>query len=118
MVAEVAFLSDRLFIIKGNRIIRAFRNTGLTTGTLIVDHDDNPVLPFDDGHLRTGVGTGRVVAVPAQINPKNKFRPAITHFGSVLTDGDQSDAVRRPIFLLAGHLTGAAAPTEIIIYAE
>jgi hypothetical protein len=118
MVTKIAFLSDITLPIIGDRIIRAFRDAGLTAGAQVVIHDNHPVVSFSDGCLRTGLDARRFIAVAAPVNVKYEFWSIIDQFGPVLTNRNQSDPVCCPIFLLAGHLTGSTAPTEFIIYAE
>jgi hypothetical protein len=115
MMAKIAFLRDTPVIIEGDHIPGAFRDTSLTSRAPVVIHNDNPVIPFCDGRLRTGIGTGRIVAVPAELNAVLKLRLAIGQFGPILMNGDQFDPVRRPIFLLAGHFASPAAPAESVV---
>jgi len=115
-MAEVALLRDIPVFIIRDGIIRAFLNAGLTPGTQVVIHDDNAVVSFADGCLRTGIGTGRFIAVTAQVDLKGKFRPIIDLPRAVFPNCNQPNAPGRPVFLLAGHFTGPATPTKVIVY--
>ena len=116
VVAEVAFVGDVLVIVIGDGIIGTCVDAGLTTGTQVVIHDDNAVIALADGFLRAYVGTGGIVAMAAQIHLKTKFQFSINPPGAVLCNGYQFDAVRRPIFMLAGHLAGFTAPAQVMVY--
>jgi hypothetical protein len=118
MVTEVAFLSDNTILIKGDCIVGAFRDAGLAAGAQVVIHNDNSVVSFCDGRLRTGFGARRVIAVSTQVNLKYELHLIINDLGSVLTNRNQTNAVGWPVFLLAGHFTGSTTPAEFIIYAE
>jgi len=118
VMAEVALLGDIPVHVIGDGIIRAFLNAGLTPSTHIVVHNHNAVLPFGDGFYRTGCDTRRFVAVPAQVDLKQEFRLVIDPPRAVLPHSNQLDTLGRPVFLLAGHLAGSAAPTELFINAK
>jgi len=115
VVAEVAFLGDISVHVKGDGIVRAFLNAGLTAGTHIVVHYDDTVASFDDGLNRTGLGTRRWVAVPAQVDLKRELRLAVAPPRAVFPHRYQVDPPGRPVFLLAGHHAGPAAPTQFFI---
>ena len=74
VVTEVAFVGDVPRIIKIDGIIGAGIDTGLAAGAQIVIHDDNAVVALLDGFLRAHVGTGGIVAMPAQVHPKAEFQ--------------------------------------------
>jgi len=116
VVAEVAFVGDVLVRVESDGIIGAGVGAGLAPGAQIVIHDDDAVIALADRLLRADIGTGGIVAMPAEIHPKHKHRLAIDQPGAVLFDKYQFDAVGSPIFLLAGHLTGFAAPARVVVY--
>jgi hypothetical protein len=110
VVAEVAFVGDVLVWIERDGIVRAGVDTGLAPGAQIVIHDDDAVIALADRLLRADIGTGGVVTVPAEVYLKFKRRFAVNQPGAVFFNKYQFDPVGCPIFLLAGHLTGFAAP--------
>ncbi len=65
MMAEITLLGDGFILVKSNGIIWASVDTGLTSGTQIVIHDNNAVFSFGDGFFRAGIGARRIIAVPA-----------------------------------------------------
>ena len=111
MVAQVTFVGDVLAMIIGDGIIGTCVDARLTTGAQIVIHDDNAVVALLDGFLRTHVGTGGIIAMPAQVHPKAEIQFSINYSGAILLNANQFNTVNRLIFLLAGHLTGLTAPT-------
>ena len=116
VMAKVALLGDIFINIESDRIVGTFIDTGLAPGAEIIVHDDNSVISFCNSLLRAGIGTGRIIAVPAKIDLKQKFGLIAADFRSVFTHRYQLDAVGCPVFLLAGHLTGSASPTQVLIY--
>ena len=74
MVAEVALVGDVPAMVIGDGIIRTCVDAHLTAGAQVVFHDDNVVIALLDGFLRTHVGTGGIVAMPAQIDPKAEIQ--------------------------------------------
>ena len=116
VAAEVALVGNVLGIVKRDRRVGTGIDTGLATGAQIVVHDDNAVIALANRFLRTDIRTGGIVAMPAQVHLKTKFQFIINQPGAILFNGNQFDAVSRPIFLLAGHFTGLAAPAEVVIY--
>ena len=68
MLTKVAFLGDISLLIKGDDIVGAIRDAGLAAGAQVVVHDDNPIVPLNDGRLRTGLDARRIIAVAAQVN--------------------------------------------------
>ena len=116
VMAQIALLGDALVFIKGDRAIRAGIDAGPASGANVIVHDHNAVLPFGDGLRRTGFGTRRLVAMEAQVDLKHKLRSVIDPKRTVFPHGNQPDARSRPVFLLAGHLAGPAAPTKGIVY--
>jgi hypothetical protein len=114
-MAEVALLCDIPIHVVSDGIIGAFLNTSLAPGTQIVIHDDNSVIFFADGCFRTGISTRWFVAVPAKVDLKYKLRSIIDPSRAVFPHRNQFDALSRSVFLLAGHLTGTAAPTKLFI---
>jgi len=115
LMTKVALLRDALVFVKCDRFIRARSDAGPTSDTQIVVHDDNTVLPFGDRIFRTGLDTGWIVAVPASFDPIYKFGLIIDPSRPVFVHRNQFDALGRPVFLLAGHLAGSAAPTKLFI---
>jgi len=115
VMAQVAFVGDVLVRVEGDGIVRAGVNTGLAPGAQIVIHDDDAVIALADRLFRADIGTGGIIAMPAEVHLEHKLRFSIDQPGAVLCDKYQFDAVGRPIFLLAGHLTGFAAPAQIIV---
>jgi len=110
VMAKVALLRDIFFIIKSDGVIGTFWNAGLTPGAKIVIHDDQAVISFADGCFRAGLGAGRRIAVSAQVDLKYKFRLRIDLPRTIFPNRNQFDTLGRPVFLLAGDLTGSAAP--------
>ena len=110
VVAQVAFVGDVLVRVERDGIIGAGVDAGLTPGAQIVIHDDDTVIALADRLLRADIGTGGIVAMPAEVYPEFKYRSAINQPGVVLFDKYQFDAVGSPIFLFAGHFTGFATP--------
>ena len=74
MVAEVALVGDVSAMVIGDGIIGTCVDAHLTAGAQVVIHDDNVVIALLDGFLRTHVGTGGIVAIPAQVHPKAEFQ--------------------------------------------
>jgi hypothetical protein len=74
MVAEITLVGDVLVIIKRNGVVGAGINTGLAAGAQVVIHDDNAVAALLDGFLRAHVGTGGIVAMPAQVHLKAEIQ--------------------------------------------
>ena len=59
-----------------------------------------------------------IIAMPAQIDMESKGQFATDPPWSVLGHLDQFDPVGRPVFLLAGHLTGFTAPAKVVVYCQ
>ncbi len=116
VVAEVTLIGDVLVMVIGDGIIGACVDTRLAAGAQIVIHDDNAVIALTNRFLRANVGAGGIVAMAAQVHLKTKFQLIIHQPGAILFNADQFDAVGSLIFLFAGHLTGFAAPAEVIVY--
>jgi hypothetical protein len=115
VMADVALLGDISVRVIRNGVVRTLLNAGLTPGTHIVVHNDDAVASFDDGLYRTGLGTRRLVAVPAQVDLKCELRLIIDPPWAVFPYRYQVDSPGRSVFLLAGHLAGSAAPTQLFI---
>jgi hypothetical protein len=115
VMTQVALLGDAFCFIISNGVVRACIDAGPAPGTQIVIQDDQAVLPFTDGRFRTGLNTRGGVAVSAKVDAKYKFSLIIAPPRSVFSYRNQTDPLSRPIFLLAGHLTGSAAPTKLLI---
>ena len=77
MVAEVALVGDVPAMVIGDGIIRTCVDARLTAGAQVVIQDDNAVVALLDGFLRTHVGTGGIVAMPAQIDPEAEIQFSI-----------------------------------------
>ena len=73
VIAEITLLGDSFLLVKGNRIVWASVDAGLTSGTQIVVHDNNAVCSFSDGVLWAGVGARRIIAVSAEVDMKGKI---------------------------------------------
>jgi len=116
VVAEIALVGDVLVRVEGDGVVRAGVDAGLASGAQIVIHDDDAVIALADRLLRADIGTGGIIAMPAEIHPKNKHRLAVYQPGAVLCDKYQFDAVGSPIFLFAGHLASFAAPARVMVY--
>jgi hypothetical protein len=116
VMAKVALLGDIPVHVIIDGIIRAFLHAGLASGAQIVVHDNDSVRPFGDGFCRTSLDTRWIVAVPAQVDLKYELRLIIAPPRAVFPHRNQFDTLGCPVFLLAGHLTGSAAPTELIVY--
>lgn len=110
MVAEVTLVGDVLVIVKRDGIIGTCVDARLTAGAQVVIHDDNAVIAPANRFLRANVGTGGIVALPAQVHLKAKFQFITNQSGAIFFNPNQFDTIRRAIFLLAGHLTSFAAP--------
>ena len=74
MMAEVALVGDVPAMVIGNGIIGTCVDARLTAGAQVVIHDDNAVVTLLDSFLRTHVGTGGIVAMPAQIDPEAEIQ--------------------------------------------
>ena len=70
VMAKIALLGDISIIVESDRIVGTFIDTGLTPGAEIIVHDNNSVISFRNGLLRAGIGTGRIITVPAQVDLK------------------------------------------------
>ena len=116
MVAEVTFVGDVPVVVIGDGIIGAFVDAGLAAGAQVVIHDDDAVIALADSFIRANVRAGGIIAVPAQVHLKTEFHFIIDQPGAILFNANKFDPVRRPILLLAGHLTGFAAPTQVVVY--
>jgi len=88
VMTQVALLCDAFIVVKGDGIVGAYIDAGLTSGTQIEIHDDNAVLSFADGFFRTGLDTGRFVAVAAQIDLKDKILLLIDYIETFLANGN------------------------------
>jgi hypothetical protein len=100
----------------GDGIIGAFGNAGLTAGAQVGVHNHNAVIALADGLIRTNLGAGGIVAMTAQVHLEAEFQFVINPPGTVLFNVYQLDTLRGPILLFAGHLTGLAAPAEVMVY--
>jgi hypothetical protein len=83
MMAQVALLSDTFMMVKVNGVVRACFNTRLTAGAQIIIHDHDTIGSFADGFLWAGFDTGRIIAVPALIDPVNEIEQPVDHIGAV-----------------------------------
>ena len=118
VMAEIALLRDTAVRVISDGVIGAFLDAGLTPGAQLIVHHDNSVISFADGRFRADIGTRRIVAVPAQVELKNKFRSIIDLPRTVFPNRNQLDPLSRPVFLLAGDLAGSAAPAQMIVYTQ
>ena len=118
VMAEIALLRDTAGLVIGDGVIGTFLYAGLTPGAEFVVHDDNAVISFVNSLFRAGIGTRRIIAVPAQVDLEYKFRLIIDPTRSVFPNRDQLDPVCRPVFLLAGNFTGSATPAEMMVYTQ
>jgi hypothetical protein len=83
MMAKIALLSNTFVLVKFNGIIRAGRQACVASGASFIIQDHNAVGSLDNRLFGAGVGAGRVIAVPAQIDTENEIKPAADHPGSV-----------------------------------
>jgi hypothetical protein len=116
MVAEVALVGDVKVMVIGDGIIGTGVDTRLTSGAQVVIHDDSAVIPLGDRLIRTNVRAGGIVAMTAQVHPEAEFHFIVDQVRAIFFYPDQFNSVRRPIFLLACHLAGFAAPAKILVY--
>ena len=73
VMAEVALLRDTALRLIGDGVIGAFLHAGLAPGAELVVQNDNAVISLANGRFRTGIGTGRLIAVPAEVDMKHGF---------------------------------------------
>lgn len=116
VMTEVALVGDVLAVVIGDGIVGAFGNAGLAAGAAVGIQDHDAVIALADRIIRASVCAGRIVAVAAQAHLEPEVQLTIHQPGAVFFNPDQSDTLRCPILLLAGHLTGLAAPAEVVIY--
>ena len=86
VMAEIAFLCNTDFIVKGYGIVRACIDAGLASSAQIVIHDDNIVLSLADGLFWTSFGTRGIVAVPANVDVIAKIQFAVYHSRTIFTN--------------------------------
>ena len=110
MMAQIAFLSDTFVMIKINGVIGAAFNAGLAAGAQIIIHNHDAVGSFANSFLGASPGTGRILAVPAPVDPVNEIELPLAWMGTVFCHRNEFDAVSRPVFLFAGDFTGFASP--------
>ena len=77
VMAEMALLCDGFALVKRHGIVGTCFETGLTSGAQLIIHDNNPVFSFADGFFRTGLGTRRIIAMPANADIKGKIQLAV-----------------------------------------
>ena len=83
VIAKITLLCDGFILVKGNGIVWASLDACLTSGTQIVIHDNNADFSLGDGILRAGLGAGRVIAVPAQVDMKGKIQITVDEPGAI-----------------------------------
>ena len=110
VVAEVALLGHAAVFVECNRIMGAGIQACPAPGTQLGIQNDNSVRSPGDGRFGTGIDTGGIIAVPANVHNKNKIQFISILVRPVFINANQFDAFRRFIFLFAGHLTGLATP--------
>jgi hypothetical protein len=114
MMTQVALAGDCLLIVEGYRVIGACLYTNLTARALRLIQNHDSVGSFADCIRRAGIGTRRIIAVPAYIYLVDKIEFARNHPGAVFPHPDQLNSVAWAVFLFTGHLTGLASPAQLI----
>jgi hypothetical protein len=115
VMAKIALLGDTLGRVKVNGIIRAGLDAVLAPGAQIIIHNNDSVESFVNSRLGASIGAGGLITVSAPIDFKNKTEFPIDCFGAVFCYRNEFDAVRRAIFLFAGHFAGLATPAGLMI---
>ena len=72
VMTKVALLRNTLVLVKINGIIWAGLDACLAPVTQIIIHYDDPIGSLAYRRFGTGVNTGGLIAMPAQINMENK----------------------------------------------
>ena len=75
-------------VVKTNGFIRTGIHTRLTTGTQIFIQDHDTVITFSNRFLSTGIHTGRIVAVLADIYPVLKKGVVFYHLRTLFFHRD------------------------------
>jgi hypothetical protein len=115
MVAKIAFLGDAPGHIKGNGFVGAFIHTSSAPCAPFKVHHNDAVLTLVNCLLRTGLGTGRSLAVPADIDVVDEPEFPIPFSGTVFLHADEGNAVSAIHFLLARNFAGSASPAQFVI---
>ena len=115
VMAEVAFLSDLLGGVEGDGIIRTGLDTGPASGASVCIQDDDAVRSFGNRFHGASLGAGRIVAMSAHADAKEKSSFPSTRFGPSSRTRDELDPVGGLVLLLAGDLTGLAAPADFVL---
>ena len=74
VIAEMTLLCDVFSLVKHHGIVGTRFDTGLTSGTQIIIHDNNAVISLTDGFFRTSLDTRRIIAMPANADIKGKIQ--------------------------------------------
>jgi hypothetical protein len=116
MIAQVAFFRDSPVTVEGNGMIRTYINAEAASGTLFLIQDDDTVISLHYRPFGTHSYAVRLIAMPADIYPIDEIQLGSYHPWAIFGDMDQSDSIRRAVFLLAGNLAGFASPAGFMVY--
>jgi hypothetical protein len=115
VMTEVALPGNAHILIKGNGIVGTCLYASLASRAFFVVHDHNSIFSLLNGFLGAGIQAGGIIAVPADINPERKIQFPINHPGPLFQYRNEPDAVRCPVFLFAGNLTGLTPPARFMV---
>jgi hypothetical protein len=115
LMAHIAFAGDAFGRIKGDGIIGAGIDTQLASAAHLLIQNHDSIISLSNGLLGTGIHTFRRLAVSTDIDVKYKVQFIANHPGSFFLDRNESDPVGRMVLLFTGHLTGSAAPAEVMV---
>jgi hypothetical protein len=99
-------------------LVRTGINAKLTPRTFLPIQNHNAIVSFENGLIRTGIHTRRLITMPADIHMKNKIQFILDHGGTDFLHRDQLDTIGRRELLFAGDLTGFASPAEFMVNNE
>jgi hypothetical protein len=83
-MAQVAFAGHIRILIESDGIVRTGIDANSATGTYFIIQNNQTVVSFDNGLIRTGIHTGGIITVPAKIYFIFEFQLTLDDPGSVL----------------------------------
>ena len=74
VIAEMTLFCDVFSLVEHHGIVGTRFETGLTSGTQRVIHDNKTIISLADGFFRTSLDTRRIIAMPANADIKGKIQ--------------------------------------------
>jgi hypothetical protein len=115
MGTEIALPGNLICRIKFNGVKRAFLDTEPASTAFFIIQENNPVVPLENGLLRTDLSAWRIVTVLTDRYMEDEIQLPFDDLGALFQDLDKPDPVRGLVFLFTGHFAGPASPAGFVI---